>query len=127
MPQDPRQPVDPARRVVLQGDVEVRERHGEPDDLAVALREAYQVGDDDRLELFREVIDLGLGERHEPPVLLPRPVVERLDQLHLFPAALPVERPQGRSEERRVGKEGRSWWATVQYKEKVEIGELISG
>src|SRR2546425_11343618 len=72
-----------------QGDVEVRERHGEPDDFAVALCEAYQVGDDDRLELFREVIDLGLGERHEPPVLLPRP----------------------RSEERRVGKECRSRWS----------------
>jgi len=56
-----------ARRVVLEGDVQVGERHAEAHDLAGPLREDHEVGDYDRLQLLREMVDLGFGERHEAP------------------------------------------------------------
>src|SRR2546430_6341466 len=45
--------------------------------------------------LFRSMVDLRLGQRHESPVLLPRVVIERFDELDLGHEALHVEGPQG--------------------------------
>jgi len=65
VPQDERQAPQPARRIVPEGDVQVRERDGKPDDFAPPHGERHEVGHGDRLQLLGEVIDLGLGERDE--------------------------------------------------------------
>ena len=54
-----------------------------PTDLAILFRERHQIGNRDRLELLRQVIDLPVGHGEESPVLLPALVVEHLDAIDL--------------------------------------------
>jgi hypothetical protein len=77
---------------VLERDVEVRQRQREGNRLARALGEDDHLGIDHGLELLRHVLDLGLGHRHEAPVLLPRRVVDLADEVDFLLEALHVHR-----------------------------------
>src|SRR5256712_14101292 len=84
-----------AGRVVLERHIQVGERDREPDHLARALGKADELRYDDRLQLFREVVDLRVRQRAEAPVLLPRLVVEALNKLPFPGDPLTVGRPKG--------------------------------
>src|ERR1041385_66523 len=86
----------PSRAVVQQRQIEIGQTHRKSHDFAATLGENDEVRHDDRLQLLREMIDLGVGERDEAPVLFPRAVVELLDELHLVVKPLHVERSEER-------------------------------
>src|SRR6185503_19285955 len=80
---------------MLEGDVDVRDDEPEADRRAVHLDEADQLGHDRGLQLFRHVVDLGVGHGDEAPVLLPGLVVDALHARELLGEALHLERTRG--------------------------------
>ena len=58
------------------------------------LGKDHEIGHDDGLELFRQMIDLRIGQRHEAPVSFPGRVVQRFDELDFGVEVLHVERTQ---------------------------------
>ena len=54
------------------------------DGLAVLFRKPDDVGVEDLLQPGGEVVDLGVGQRHKAPVLLPGRVIDALEAGHLF-------------------------------------------
>src|SRR5215210_5960635 len=83
---------EPARPIRPEDHVKVRKGDSEADQLTVLFSHGHQLGDHNRLELLREVIDLMLGHGYKAPVLFPSRVVELLNPLHL---ALKVSHIQG--------------------------------
>src|SRR5664279_4177797 len=73
--------------------VEIRKREVERGGLPVDLREEDVGRVNDGLELFRHRVDLVGRHRHEAPVLLPRPVVDGLDDREVLVEPLHADRP----------------------------------
>jgi hypothetical protein len=63
--------------------VHVGQGQGEGHRAVAVLGDAHQTGIEDLPQRRGHVVDLGVGHRHEAPVLLPRRVVHRLETLDL--------------------------------------------
>src|SRR3546814_4706673 len=57
--------------------MEIGKRDHERDGAAVQLGDADQIVEHDRLQFLADVVDLGLGQRHESPIVRPGIVEDR--------------------------------------------------